>query len=415
MITAAAPPTDPAGGVPALSRRQAAFDVLLSVVCVAATLAVNLSGSESVSANRDPDAVTLALTVLAVGSIALRRRFPLTILTVTLAGILGLVLVKGTVGMATIGPFVAAYAAVTLGSARSSRRAIALVIFALALTAILGPVDLSREGAIISGAAFAGVILLATSTRARRESAEAAVRTAEQQVALERERADAERERASLAATQERLRVTRELHDVIGHAMSVMVVQAGAAGRLLDTADPGRARTAVAEIESTGRRAMGEMRTLLGVLRDGGTEGETGGEGSPRAPAPTLDDVSPLVARVEQAGLPTTMAVHGAPLVVPPGIGLAAYRIVQEALTNCLKHSGATCASVDVTYRSTEVEVLVTDDGTGLLHASTDPSAGHGLAGMRERVAAYGGALTIGDRPEGGLAVRATFPLEATP
>ncbi len=411
MITAAAPPTDPAGTVPALSRRQAASDVLLAVVCVAVTLAVNLSGSESVTANRDPDAVTVALTVLSVGSIFLRRRFPLTILAVTLAGVLGLVLVKGTVGMATIGPFIAAYAAVTYGSARNSRCAIALVILALALTAILDPVDLSSEGAVLSGAAFGGIILLATSTRARRERAEADVRAAEQRVTLERERADAERERASLTATQERLRITRELHDVIGHAMSVMVVQAGAAGRLLDTADPGRARTAVAEIENTGRRAMAEMRNLLGVLRDGGTEGD----GSPRAPAPTLDDVRPLVARVGQSGLPTTMAVHGAPLVVTPGVGLASYRIVQEALTNCLKHSGATCASVDVTYRPTEVEILVADDGTGLSYGTVEPAAGHGLAGMRERVAAYGGDLTIGEGPEGGFQVRATFPLAATP
>jgi len=234
---------------------------------------------------------------------------------VTLAGVLGLVLVKGTVGMATIGPFVAAYTAVAWGSARNSRRAVALVILALGLTAMLDPVDLSGEGAVISGAAFAGIILLATSTRARRESAQADLRAAEQRVALERERADAERERAALTATQERLRITRELHDVIGHAMSVMVVQAGAAGRLLDTADPGRARTAVAEIENTGRGAMAEMRNLRGVLRDGEAEGD----GSPRAPVPTLDDGRSLVARVGQAGLPTTMAVHGAPLVVTPG------------------------------------------------------------------------------------------------
>ena len=411
MITTAAPPAEPAEVVSALSRRQWAFDVLLAVVCLAVTLAVNLSGSESVSANRDPDAVTVALTVLSVASIALRRRFPLSVLAVTLAGVLGLVLVKGTVGMATIGPFIAAYTAVTLGSARNSRRAIALVIMALALTLILDPVDLSSEGAIISGAAFAGVILLSTSTRARREAAEADVRAAEQQVTLERARADAERERASLTATQERLRITRELHDVIGHAMSVMVVQAGAAGRLLDTADPTRGRAAVAEIENTGRRAMAEMRALLGVLRDGETEGDQ----SPRTPAPTLDDVRPLVTRVGQAGLPTTLAVHGSPRAVPPGVALAAYRIAQEALTNCLRHSGATCASVAVTYRSTELEVLVTDDGTGLTHGSVELVAGHGLAGMRERVAAYGGDLTIGDRPGGGFRVRARFPVAATP
>ncbi len=411
MTTAATSPTDHGPSVPTLSARQTAFDVLVAVVCLSLTLTVNLGGSESVSANRDPDALTVALTVLAVGSIALRRRYPLAVLAVTLSGILGLVLVKGTVGMATIGPFAATYTAVTLGSARSSRRAIGLVIVALALTAILDPVDLSREGAVLSSAAFAGVILLATSTRARRERAEADVRAAEQKVELERERADAEQERASLAATQERLRITRELHDVIGHAMSVMVVQAGAAGRLLDTADPGRARTAVTEIENTGRRAMAEMRNLLGVLRDG----EADGEDSPRAPAPTLDDVPALVSRVGQAGLPTTLTAHGIPAAVPPGVGLAAYRIVQEALTNCLKHSGASCASVEMTYRPTEVEILVSDDGSGLALGSVHSTAGHGLAGMRERVATYGGSLVIGDVTEGGFRVRATFPLAAAP
>ena len=161
MTTAATSPTDHGNSVPALTARQTAFDILVAVVCLALTLTVNLGGSESVSANRDPDALTVALTVLAVGSIALRRRYPLATLAVALAAILGLVLVKGTVGMATIGPFAATYTAVTLGNARSSRRAIGLVIVALALTAILDPVDLSREGAILSSAAFAAVILSA--------------------------------------------------------------------------------------------------------------------------------------------------------------------------------------------------------------------------------------------------------------
>lgn len=411
MIAASAPLTDSARPLPALSRRQAAFDALLGAVGLAVTLVVNLSGTESVTANRDPDAITVALTVLAVGSIALRRRFPQTVLVLSLLSILGLVLVKGTVGMATVGPFVATYTAVAVGTARESRRAIAFVLLALALMAILDPVDLSAEGAVISGAAFAGVILLATSTRARRDKADADVHAAEQRVALERGRADAERERASLTATEERLRMTRELHDVLGHAMSVMVVQAGAAGRLLDTADAGRARIAVAEIENTGRQAIAEMRTLLGVLRDGENEAD----GPPRAPAPSLDDVHSLVARVVQAGLPATVAVHGAQFPVPPGVGLAAYRVVQEALTNCLKHSGASCASVQVTYGPTELEVSVADDGAGVAYGSPEPDAGHGVPGMRERVAAYGGVLTIGNRPEGGFGVLATFPLVVAP
>ncbi len=410
MFSTPAPPQNSAGTRPLLSRRQVWFDVLLAVVCLAVTLVVNLSGSQSVSANRDPDVLTVALTVMAVGSLAARRRFPLTVLAMTLAGVVGLMVVKAPVGMSTIGPFIATYTALTHGSARHSRHAIALVALTLALTALIRPVDLNREGAVVSSVAFVGVVLLATSTRARRERAEADVRAAEQQVLLERERADAEQERTSLVTTRERLRITRELHDVIGHAMSVMIVQAGAAGRLLDTGDPPRARSAVTEIETTGRRAMAEMRSLLGILRDGGTEGDE----SPRAPAPTLDDLRPLVARVGQAGIPTTMAVHGTPFVVPPGVGLAAYRIVQEALTNCLKHSSATCASVDLTYRHNEVEIVVTDDGKGP-DRGVQPATGHGVAGMRERVSAYGGDLTIGERPGGGFRVLAVLPVGARP
>ncbi len=282
MSATAAPTTGRDDPAPAVTTRQLVFDVLLAAACLAVVLVINLGGSESVSANRDPDALTVALTVIAVGSIALRRMFPLGVLVVCLAGILGLVLVKGTVGVATIALFIAAYTAVALGSPRRARAATGVVVGGLVLTWLLDPVDLSRDGALLNAAAFAGVLLLATSSRARRERVEADLLAADQRTALERERADAERERAAFAAAEERLRITRELHDVIGHAMSVMVVQAGAAGRLLETADPERARAAVGEIERTGRAAMAEMRTLLGVLRDG----EPDADGVPRAPAP---------------------------------------------------------------------------------------------------------------------------------
>ena len=415
MRATAAPTTARDRPAPVLTTPQVVFDVLLAAACLGLVLAINLGGSESVSANRDTDALTVVLTVVAVGSIALRRRFPLGVLVVSLAAILGLVLVKGTVGVAPIALFVAAYTAVALGSPQRARAAMGVVVGGLVLTWLLDPVDLSQEGALLNVAAFAGVLLLATSSRARRERAAADLLAADHRTALERERADAERERAAFAAAEERLRITRELHDVIGHAMSVMVVQAGAAGRLLETSDPERARTAVGEIERTGRAAMAEMRTLLGVLRDGESEPD----GSPRAPTPGLEDVHALVARVGEAGLPTTLEVHGAPVTLTTGVGLAAYRVVQEALTNCLKHSGATSASVDVTYRPTVLEVVVSDNGRGRVDGApgpaAGPAAGHGLPGMRERVAAYGGELSAGDRPGGGFRVCARFPMAATP
>lgn len=362
-----------------------AFDALLAAACLVVALVINLSGSESVPANRDNDALTVALTVVAVGSIALRRRWPLAVLAACLAGLFGLVLVKGTVGAATIGAFVAAYSAVAYGTSRAGRRATAVVALAMGLTWVLDPVDLSREGAVLTGAVFVGALLLGNGTRERRQRTELDVRA---------------------AATQERLRITRELHDVLGHAMSVMVVQAGAAGRLLDVDDTTRARAAVAEIERTGRRSMNEMRHLLGILRD--DEGET--DRAPRAPMPTLTDVGSLVGRVREAGLPATLTIAGERGVVSAGIDLAAYRIVQEALTNCLKHSSATHARVEVAYDVDTVAVEVSDDGTGSSDRDASASSGHGLSGMRERVAMYDGELSFGAGARGGFTVRAVLP-----
>lgn len=384
-----------------------AIDSALAAACLAIALVVHLGGSEAVAANRDPDVLTVLLTTVAVGVIALRRRWPVVVLGVALVGVLGLVLVKGTVGMATTGPMIAAYTAVAWGSSREVRRAVALVVLALLLTWVLDPVDLSPSGALLNTAAFAAVVLLGTTSRARREGAEAAVLAVEQRAALERERADAERERSVRAATEERLRITRELHDVLGHAMSVMVVQAGAAGRLLDVDDAARARTAVAEIERTGRQSMNEMRQLLGVLRDGGPEAGA----SPRAPAPTLHDVEALTRRVGEAGLPTTVSFDGDRSSVPAGVSLAGYRVVQEALTNSLKHSGAGSARVAVTCGSTGLRIEVADDGRGAGAGGPSEQGGHGLAGMRERVAVHGGELVL-DSSSTGFRVVATFPAE---
>ena len=388
-----------------------AFDVLLALVCLTVTLVINLNGSESVPANRDSDALTVGLTVLAVGTIALRRRWPLAVLLVTLAAVLGLVMVRGTVGSATIGPVVAAYTAVAHGTGRTAHRATAAVVLALVLTWFLDPVDLSGEGAVMTAAVFAAVLLLGNGARDRREHSAADVRAAEQRVALERERADVERQRALQSATHERLRIIRELHDVLGHAMSVMVVQAGAAGRLLDIDDASRARAAVAEIEHTGRQSMAEMRHLLGILRE---EDEADESDSPRAPTPTLDDIEALVGRVGVVGLPTSLTVTGDRGHVAATIDLAAYRIVQEALTNCLKHSAATHAHVDLAYGADTVAVEVTDDGRGPPAGDSAPSQGNGLAGMRERVAMYEGALSLGGREDGGFRVRAVLPRETS-
>jgi signal transduction histidine kinase len=217
------------------------------------------------------------------------------------------------------------------------------------------------------------------------------------------ERADRlERERvaqARAAVAAERGRMARELHDVVAHSLSVIVVQAQAAERVLDGEQPS-AREALASIDSTGRQALVEMRRLVGILRD-----------DPElalAPQPGLGQLSVLLEQVREAGLSVALAVEGEPRPLAPGVDLSAYRIVQEALTNALKHAGPARAWVAVRYRAADVELEVTDDGHGPLDGH---GGGHGLLGMRERVALYGGVLESGARNGRGFRVRARLPL----
>ncbi len=213
----------------------------------------------------------------------------------------------------------------------------------------------------------------------------------------------AERERdlaAREAVVEERARIARELHDAIAHNVSMMVVQAGAERRVLDV-ESGTTREVLETIERIGRGALTEMRRLLGMLRNGSVDD--------LAPQPTLDDLPRLVAQVREAGLPVELEVEGERRQLPVGIELSAYRIVQEALTNALKHAGEARASVHVRYAPDSLELEIVDDGAGA--SARVPSGGHGLLGMRERVALYGGRLDAGRRPSGGFAVRVLLPI----
>ncbi|HWQ23104.1 MAG TPA: histidine kinase [Gaiellaceae bacterium] len=211
---------------------------------------------------------------------------------------------------------------------------------------------------------------------------------------LEREKAEAE-----AAIAEERTRIARELHDVVAHAISVIVLQARGGRRLLAT-DPAEARQALDAIERTASQALAEMRRLLGLLRESD-------EQLALAPQPTLARLDDLVGQVREAGLPVEVAIEGTPLELPPGIDLSAYRIVQEALTNALKHAGPASARVTVRYGEGELELEVSDDGAG---SGNGGGGGQGLAGIRERVAVFGGDVEAGSRPEGGYAVRARLP-----
>jgi signal transduction histidine kinase len=214
------------------------------------------------------------------------------------------------------------------------------------------------------------------------------------------ERADRLERAHAEAVAGERATMARELHDVVAHSVSVMTVQAAAA-RLLFDDDPPRARESLVAVEETGRQALGEMRRLLGILR--GDEHETR-----LAPQPGIAELDALVEQVRAAGLPVDVVVEGEPKRLPPGVDLAAYRVVQEALTNVLKHAGAARARVAIRYGAAVLELAVTNDG----HVRRNGRGGHGLVGMRERVALYGGEFEAGPRPAGGYAVRATLPLD---
>jgi signal transduction histidine kinase len=210
--------------------------------------------------------------------------------------------------------------------------------------------------------------------------------------------AEASAEEQQLAAGEERRRIAREMHDLVAHSMSVMVVQAGGARRIL-AHDPGRALEAATRIERTGREALGEMRNLLGVLN---------GPHAALAPQPTLAELGELITRARAAGLPTVLEFRGERRDLPAGLDLAAYRIVQEGLTNAIKYAGHAPTTVTVDWNEDALTLEVRDHGERVARTG---DGGHGLVGMRERVRLYGGELDAGPADGGGWRVRATLPL----
>ena len=246
---------------------------------------------------------------------------------------------------------------------------------------------------VVMGPAWAGIWLAGRLVRAREQDAR---RLRELTQALERERV----EEARLAVAEERTRIARELHDVVAHAMSTIVLEAGAERVNLDE-DQTSARQALHSIERTGRQALAEMRRLVGVLR-------TENEQPELLPQPSLTHLDLLIEQVGRAGLAVELRVVGEPVQLAPGLDISAYRIVQEALTNVLKHGGDARATVVVAYGDRTLEIEVTDDGRG----GTPDGSGHGIVGLRERVALFGGSLDAGSRDGGGFAVRAQLPLE---
>ena len=353
--------------------------------------------------------LTVLLLVALVPALWVRRRLPGTTLVAMAVIQAGLLALRVQPSANFLAEMVAPYSVALYGSRRvrlatGVGAGVALVVAALPT----GLPSYERSSTVALLLAGIGAWMAGATLRGRRAHvAELEDRT----VRLERER---ELE-ASRAVAEERLRIARELHDVVAHNLSVVVVQAQAAQRTIDR-DADRARTVVESIERTGREALDEMRQLLGVLRGGAGVEPDDEEAGSYGPQPGLERVEELVAQVRSAGVPAELWLEGTPRPLGPAMELSAFRIVQEALTNVIKHAGAAHAEVLVRYGEREVELTVSDDGRGAAAAlGTERGAagsGHGLVGMRERVALFDGELTAGPRPGGGYQVRARLPLE---
>ncbi|MET9125267.1 sensor histidine kinase [Streptomyces sp. NPDC004528] len=377
--------------------------VLLGISAVSLT---NVNGAASHHGSRAtafPIAVILSLVV------ALRRRMPEKMLVLAAAMGLAQLILDVEVVPADFAMLVIIYTVAADGARWASRFALAGGLCAATLSQIRWPqTDSSSLGnvliAVFQTVPFALAWVLGDSIRTRRAYL---AQLEERAARLEKER----EAQAKVAVAAERARIARELHDVVAHNVSVMVVQADGAAYVMDTA-PEQARKALETISGTGRQALAEMRRLLGVLRTG--EHQEVGEYVPQPDVEQLDD---LIEQCRISGLPVDFKVEGTPRPLPSGVELTAYRIVQEALTNTRKHGGPnTGASVRLVYFDDGLGLLVEDDGKGAPHELYEEGGadgqGHGLIGMRERVGMVGGTLDAGPRPGGGFRISALLPLK---
>src|SRR3954447_19349939 len=380
-----------------MARRGGPFSVdgvIALVACVACELELALSSN--IDGPHWVNAVAGAGVTLPV---AFRRPYPLVVAPLMMAFAVWQEALNGDLFENTVTPIVTLPLAIySMGVLLDRRRALLTFGATLALfwTVLIvadeaGVDDFVFSLVLVGGPFLVGRIGNARIALARELRAKAA--------RLERE----QEEGAQLAVAQERARIAREMHDVVAHNLSVMVVQSSAARRMIDR-NPERAREALVSVEHTGREALSEMRRMLEMLR-----GDD--EDVALAPQPSIDELDALLDRARAAGLDVELEVEGERRRVQSSIDLSCFRIVQEALSNTIKHADAEHAHVRLRYGPSEVEVDVTDDGR-VRTEDVDNGAGHGLVGMRERVAMLGGRLEAGSRPDGGFGVRATLPLE---
>jgi signal transduction histidine kinase len=394
-------PASAAGWVRLVALRPPLADVLL-----AAGVLVVAQVETWMDTSFQPKLPLALWAVLVTMPLAWRRRAPFAALLVM--GVAAWLLSAGPVGDAAY-TFIALVVAVfSVGAYAEPRRSVLGCVLVLGTLWVGALEDNARHpglrgpsDVVFVSVVFGGAWLLGRSLRGRGQ------RTAElEQRAAQLEADQQAQARAAVAA--ERARIARELHDLIAHSVSVMVIQAGAAEQLLEET-PERARGPLEAVQDTGRQTIVELRRLLGILRDEGQELSL-------APQPGLAGLDLLVEEIRQAGLPVQLRVEGQPERLPPGVDLAAYRIVQEALTNTLRHAGPAHAEVLVRYQEHAVELEILDDGGGPVQRDgAGGGRGHGLVGMRERVALYGGTLETGPRAATagtGYAVRVRLPTQ---
>ena len=380
-----------------------AFALLLFVLGVATAFGQDIYDDQGVIKEgfREPNAWVILTALVICAPVVVRRRWPLAALVVSSLGVLVHIVADLPEGTLPTAVLLLTY---TVGAWCSTRRGLAGLAVVSMVVVILGFSDapgLDAVGVLGVIVQFAAVWAIGVALRSRRAATDARVREAD-------ERAEAERQAAARVLAEERLRIAQELHDVVAHSMSVIAVQAGVGAHVLDER-PEQARAALEAISATSRGTLTELRRLLGVLRD--SDGVRS-----HAPAPGLSDLPHLVDDVRTAGVPATLRFEGHPGPVQAGVELSAYRIVQEALTNVIKHAGKpTRVDVTVRYSPYALTVEVVDDGRGVAAQSRngDPApdgSGHGVIGMRERVDVWGGELTVGPAPGGGYRVRAQLP-----
>ena len=380
------------------------LDRFIAFGLMAFALTVFFTVDAGPNGQRDADAVGAVLIILATGALLFRRRWPIAVFLVTAAA----TLTMHVLGYSDSGlPFTIVISVYTLAS-RCDRRvtvaATALLLVAAPIAFALDDVSGEDNGTV---AGTLAVFVLAAVWGNRTKVREAYL---EQLRLREAEKEREQVEAAERAVTEERLRIARELHDVVAHAMSVVAVQSGVGVHVIDSR-PAEAKRLLETISETSRDSLGEMRRLLAVLR-----ADPATIDADLAPVPGLAGLEELATRVRDAGVPVEVVIRGERPAVPAGVDLAAYRITQEALTNVLKHAGPAQAVVTVGYEPDAVHVEVVDDGRGAAaRAATThrngraPASGHGLVGMRERAALYDGSVEAGPQPGGGYRVAATL------